>query len=128
MNTVVSTRAGERQRPQCAHDMHEYAIRYDGWSYEYNGYRYEWFDDALAYARLMRSRPQQPDPRGPFRVRGGLGAESETSQRRMASLGIELDQGRFRYGGFCYDRLVDAMDYALLLARRSATSTALGEA
>lgn len=120
MTTIRPGQHGGSGSLRSQHDMHEYNVHYDGCAYEYNGYRYDQLDDALAYARLMRSRPLQPDPRGPYRRCRDLGAESETNRRRMAVLGIELQDGRFCYRGYRYDRLAEAMDYALLEQRRRA--------
>lgn len=120
---MTTTRSGQRSEGGSVdgeYDMREYNVHYDGCTYEYNGYRYDRRDDALAYARLMRSRPQQPDPRGPYHLRRDLGAESETDRRRMAALGIELKDGRFCYHGYRYDRLAEAVDYALLEQRQCA--------
>ena len=120
---MITTRSGQHSESGSLdgqHDMREYNVHYDGCTYEYNGYRYDRLDDALAYARLMRSRPLQYDPRGPYRLRRDLGAESETNRRRMAALGIELKDGRFCYHGYRYDRLAEAVDYALLEQRQRA--------
>lgn len=121
MSITPASQHNGRDGPDGPRDMYEYNIHYDGCAYEYNGYRYDHLRDALAYARLMRSRPQQADPRGPYRLRGDPGAESETSRRRMAELGIELKDGRFCYSDFRYDRLAEAVNYALLEQRRCAT-------
>lgn len=115
---MITTRSGQHSESGSQDDMHEYNVHYDGCTYEYNGYRYDRLDDALAYARLMRSRPLQYDPRGPYRLRRDLGAESETNRRRMDALGIELKDGRFCYRGYRYDRLAEAVDYALLEQRQ----------
>ena len=117
MSTTRSGQHGESDSLDGRHAMHEYNVHYDGCTYEYNGYRYDRLDDALAYARLMRSRPRQDDPRGPYHQRRDLGAESETNQQRMTALGIELKDGRFWYRGYRYDRLAEAVDYALLEQR-----------
>lgn len=117
MGNPRSAKHSETISPDGQHAMHEYNVHYDGCTYEYNGYRYDRLDDALAYARLMRSRPRQDDPRGPYRLRRDLGAESETNKQRMTALGIELKDGRFCYRGYRYDRLAEAVDYALLEQR-----------
>ncbi|HSX61905.1 MAG TPA: hypothetical protein VLF18_17080 [Tahibacter sp.] len=122
MRTVESDKHSEPGSLDSQRAMHEYNVRYDGCSYEYNGYRYDRLDDALAYARLMRARPQQPDPRGPYRQSRDLGAESETNKQHMTALGIELTNGRFCYRGYRYDRLAEAMDYALLEQRGRETA------
>ncbi|WP_257385143.1 hypothetical protein [Tahibacter caeni] len=122
MSTTSSSRHALNGSPDDQRDMREYQVHYDGCAYEYNGYRYDCLGDALAYARLMRSRPQQHDPRGPYRRCRDVGAESETSKQHMASLGIELEDGRFCYRGFRYDRLAEAVDYALLEQRRHDTA------
>lgn len=122
MGPPQSGKRSGSSNPETRHEMHEYHVHYDGCRYEYNGYRYDRLDDALAYARLMRSRPRQQDPRGPYRLRRDLGAESEANKQRMTALGIELKDGRFCYRGFRYDRLAEAVDYALLEQRRDETA------
>ncbi|MBN8738223.1 MAG: hypothetical protein J0H86_01850 [Xanthomonadaceae bacterium] len=118
MSSIASSKPAESPSLERERQMREYKVSYDGCAYEFNGYRYDRLDDALAYARLMRSRPQQLDPHGTHRVRCELGAESETDLRRMASLGILLENGRFCFEEFRYDRLADAVNYATLLQRR----------
>ncbi|UXI66040.1 hypothetical protein [Tahibacter amnicola] len=122
MSTPRPGQHAESDRMDRQREMREYNVHYDGCSYEYNGYHYDCLHDALAYARLMRSRPQQPDPRGPYRPCRDPGVESETDKRHMAALGIELKDGRYCYRGFRYDRLVEAVDYALLEQRRGDTT------
>lgn len=52
---AVPVATSERQRV-----MDELSIRREGSRYEYSGYRYDLLSDAIAYARLVRSRSMQP--------------------------------------------------------------------
>jgi len=98
--------------------MQRYSISYDGSRFIYNGYRYEQFADAVAYARLMRDRPWQSNPRGPLMPREQVEAPTDVERKLMASLGIRMEDGRYRFKNYRYDRLVDAANYAALEQRR----------
>ena len=41
----------ERER-----QLAEFSVRHDGIRYQYNGYRYDRWEDAVAHARLVRAR------------------------------------------------------------------------
>lgn len=98
--------------------MAEYAIGYDGLRYTYNGYRYDRLADAVAYSKLMRSRPSRPDPGGPFTQREKLDVPTDADRELMTSLAIRFEQGTYRFEGFRYGRLADAVNYATLSSRR----------
>lgn len=92
--------------------MHEYAIGFDGLRYDFHGYRYDRLADALAYARLMRTRPASDNPQGSY-VRGEpVVGPSEGDLHAMVTLGIGYEAGSYRYATFKYDRLADAVRYA----------------
>lgn len=92
--------------------MHEYAIGFDGLRYDFHGYRYDRFADALAYARLMRTRPTSENPRGSY-VRGApVVGPSEADLQTMVTLGIGYEAGTYRFATFRYDQLPDAVRYA----------------
>jgi hypothetical protein len=93
--------------------MAEFSISYNGRHYQFDRFRYDSLGDALAYARLQRSRP------------GGEGVEAmpaaqmleapdESERRLMASLAITFEGGVYHLGSFRYDRLADAVNYARL--------------
>lgn len=98
--------------------MAEYAIGYDGLRYAYNGYCYDRLADAIAYSKLMRSRPSSRDPGGPFTQREKLDAPTDADRELMTSLAIRFEEGTYRFEGFRYGRLADAVNYATLSARR----------
>ncbi|HET8747572.1 MAG TPA: hypothetical protein VFM98_18380 [Ramlibacter sp.] len=100
--------------------MADLGIDRDGLDYVYKAYRYEKLADAIAYAQLVRSRGLEaaevfPSPRRskPFVP------PSATDQVLMASLGVRFDGRQFRFGGFRYDRLPDAVNYARQAASAS---------
>lgn len=103
--------------------MAEYAIDYDGLRYAYNGYRYDRLADAVAYAKLMRSRPSRRDPGGPFTQHAKLNVPTDGDRELMTSLAIRFEAGTYRFEGFRYDRLADAVNYATLSARRRDSPT-----
>lgn len=98
--------------------MKEHDISCDGTSYFFSGYRYAKLADALSYARLMRERPELPSRGHAVATSQTSAAPTEASRELMAKLGIDLDAGVFRFGGFRYDRLEDAVAYAKLTSRR----------
>lgn len=100
--------------------MVELGIGRDGLDYVYKAYRYEKLADAIAYAQLVRSRGLEPADVFPSPRRcSPFVPPSATEQALMASLGIQFDGRQFRFGGFCYDRLPDAVNYARRLASAS---------
>jgi hypothetical protein len=109
----VSAAHPERER-----EMVEFSINYDGLRYRYNGYRYDHFADAVRYARLMRSRPSQQDPGGPFTHGQTVAAPTEADRKLMALMAIRFEAGAYRFESFRYDRLEDAVNYAKLAAQR----------
>ena len=98
--------------------MAEYSIGRDGLRYAYNGYRYDRLADAVGYAKLMRSRPSMHDRGGPSVRREGIDVPTDVDRELMASLAIRFEAGAYRFEGFRYDRLADAVNYATLCARR----------
>ena len=98
--------------------MAEYAIGYDGFRYTYNGYRYDRLADAVAYSKLMRSRPSRSDPGGTFTQREKLDEPTDVDRELMTSLAIRFEEGTYRFEGFRYGRLADAVNYATLSSRR----------
>jgi hypothetical protein len=101
-----------------ARQMSDLHIGFDGRHYGYNGYRYDHFTDAVAYARLMHARPTQGDAGGPFRSAQPLVAPTDAERGLMVQLGIAFDDGRYRFEGFRYDGLQDAVNYAHLTVKR----------
>lgn len=103
----------ERER-----QMAEFSVGYDGPRYQYNGYRYDRWQDAVAYASLMRSRPGQVATRGPFPPGKRSAPTTDAEQALMTSLGIRFDDGAYRFERFRYDHLSDAVNYAKLAPQR----------
>lgn len=90
----------------------EPSIAFDGRHYHYDGYRYDHLDDALAYAKLQRSRPgERPAPAAPPRA---LEPPDARDLQTMASLAITFREGMYHLGPYRYDRLADAVSYARL--------------
>jgi hypothetical protein len=99
--------------------MAELRVECDGLRFRYNGYRYDRLADALAYARLMRSRPGTHDTAGTSPPRATEFAPPTADERTlMASLGIAVADGAYRFGDFRYERLSDAVNYAKLIRQR----------
>jgi hypothetical protein len=98
--------------PDRERQMAEFSVGHDGLAYHYNGYRYDKWQDAVAYASLLRDRPWQADAGGSFVPGEKLAPASEAQKALMASLGICFDDGAYRFGDFRYDKLSDAVSYA----------------
>jgi len=103
----------ERER-----QMVDFSIGYDGLHYGYNGYRYDRLADAVAYARLMRSRPMQEEAGGRFGALRAPAPPTDTQRSLMASLVIDFRDGAYRFREFRYDGLMDAVNYAKLTRQR----------
>ena len=94
------------------HEMAELCITFNGRKYDYRGYRYDRFADAVNYARLDRSRA--------FDDRGAHDAAplerspvpSEAELELMRTLDISFADGVFHWREYRYDRLADAVAYA----------------
>ncbi|AKJ31197.1 hypothetical protein AAW51_4506 [Caldimonas brevitalea] len=95
-----------------------HAIHYDGFRYEYPGYRYDIVADAIADSRRGSRRPGKdqdqatvfaPDPR--------RDPPGDAGCVLMASLGIGFEAGRYLFAGSRYDQLVDAVNHARRTAR-----------
>ena len=102
----------ERDSAELEQGMKERLVSFDGVQYVFDGFRYDRLSDAMAYARLMRSRPPEFDSsttRAPPRSYVPL---TEAERTLMGTLGIELVDHTFRFESFRYDRLSDAVAYA----------------
>lgn len=105
--------------------MSEFSIQYDGRRYQWSGYRYDRLADAVAYARLMRSKQAQEGstaslPRGDAAVDLPSQSPSEADRQLMAELSVLFEAGVYVFRGFRYDRLADAASYARRCQRKQA--------
>lgn len=100
-------RQSERER-----QMAEFSVRHDGVRYQYNGYRYDRWEDAVAYARLVRGRLGQVDAGGAFLAGKRPAPITDAEYALMKSLGIRLEDGAYWFESFRYDNLSDAVNYA----------------
>jgi hypothetical protein len=91
--------------------MRDLGIRRDGPDYDYRGYRYEKWSDAVAYARMGRADAAEGDVGPPRRPRPTT-ALTAADHALMAALGIQFDGRAFRFGAYRYDLLADAVQFA----------------
>jgi hypothetical protein len=104
---------GVRNLPGERNDvMAEFCIAYNGRHYLYDRYRYDRLDDAVAYARLLRSNAAAAADRIPMPSAEYVDAPADTDRQRMEQLDISYQDGIYRLGPYRYDRLADAVDYA----------------
>lgn len=99
--------------------MQEFGISFDGRRYLFAGYRYDRLADAVNYAKLMRLRPAT-ELRG-SRSESPRGVEpipSVADLVRMAALDVRYEQGLYHFGGYRYERMQDAENYARLCQAR----------
>jgi hypothetical protein len=109
----ASSASFERER-----QMVDFGIGYNGLNYAYDGYRYDRLADAVAYAQLMRSRPLQEDAGGRFSSVSALASPTDAQRSLMDSLAIDFHDGAYRFKGYRYDGLMDAVNYAKLTRQR----------
>ena len=102
--------------------MSQFSIYFDGRRYRYRGYRYEHLVDALAYARLMRSRHSEEDSDVTPSHDSVVQVPSDSDRRLMQQLSISFEAGVYVFAGFRYDGLIDAVNYARRCQRRDAAS------
>lgn len=96
------------------------SVGFDGRHYQYNGYRYDRLADAVAHVALTRARPSLLDPKGPYSLELSSDPPDAPDRETMASLGIVAQGNAYRWGDFRYDRLEDAIAYAVLMRKRGA--------
>jgi hypothetical protein len=112
---VTATSADNIDLP--SREMSDLAISHVGRFYRFRGYRYERLEDAMAYARLMRARgiPESPQERDSVAnaVAGDEQPPDPAARESMAALGVSYVGGLYCFESFRYDRLADAMRYAL---------------
>ena len=110
MDKPMTEAAAERKRL-----MTEFSIGFDGRRYETCGYRYDRLEDAVDYARLVRTRRrslgQLPAMTSVCEDRPAVGPDA-TELGLMAQLGITWVRGSYEYSGFRYEKLADAVNYA----------------
>ena len=98
--------------PEAQRQMSEYDIGRAGHAYEYKGYRYDRLSDAVAYAALMRSRPDQRETHGTVARHAPAPPETASEIELMRQLGIEIRGSSYCFRGYRYGLLSDAVNYA----------------
>ena len=102
--------------------MAELSITHDGRRYFCAGFRYDRLVDAVNYARQQRSRNGETQMSAQLRPAETRDAAPDKAQERlMASLSITFENGTYHLGGYRYDRLGDAVNYANLRMHRIAS-------
>ena len=89
--------------------MAKLGIVFDGRNFRYRGYRYGRLADAVNYAQLEHPRPSS-DEQAVEQIHEPTEVELELMRRHA----ITFDNGVFRWGGYQYDRLGDALAYSNL--------------
>lgn len=108
---VLTPEGGRLPSAEGERQMAELGVGRDGGDYLYQGYCYEALGDALAYARLARSRPGTDEGPAPSPHKH-VAAPTDAERALISSLGIQFDGRAFRFAGYRYDRLADAVSYA----------------
>lgn len=98
--------------PECAKEMADLSISRRGNHYYYRGHRYERAADAIAYARIVGARPHSVDDETSLAPCDDDPPPSVADQELMRTLAIVFERGAYWYGGFQYDHLIDAVNYA----------------
>lgn len=95
-----------------------HAVRFDGRSYAFSGYRYDRLADAIAHVVLTRARPALLDPPGACFPKAEPVPMSVGQREAMAALGIVAVGSSYCWKTYRYDRLDDAVAYAELMRSR----------
>jgi hypothetical protein len=108
---VFTSEGGRAPTEEEERQMAELGIHREGPDYDYRGYRYEKWSDAVAYACM--ARPDAADDEvGPPRRHRHAASLSDADRASMAALGIQFDGRSFRFGAYRYDLLADAVQSA----------------
>ena len=95
--------------PTAGELMAKLHIVFDGRDFRYDGYRYDRLSDAVNYAE-REPRHASSDERAVEQIREPTAIEQELMRRHA----ITFDNGVFRWRGYRYDRLSDALAYSKL--------------
>ena len=111
---ALEIQLGKLEPPPARTPRKELNITYNGRKYEYRGYQYDRFLDAVNYARLDLSRPRNEGE--PPRVAALTAAQQpgDADEAMMRSLGITYREGAYYWREYRYDRLAEAIAYARL--------------
>lgn len=111
---------GRVASPEERREIAQLGVGSDGPDYTFDGFRYEELDDAVAYARIAQSRPTAGEADRGLRVQRARSAGPTVGERElMATQGVQFDGRVYRYAGFSYDRLADAMNQARWMRDRT---------
>lgn len=104
--------------------MSRYSIGFDGRRYDFEGYHYDRLADAVAYARLERSRDPPSAPLiASMAVRDEPPRKPDAAEEQvMAEFGISFTAGFYEFAGFRYEHLAAAADYARLIEAAHASA------
>lgn len=92
--------------------MVEFGILFDGYRYVLKGFAYEDLVDAINQAKLLRLRPELND-QGQYQLPLGMASKLSVQELEMMDSLLIRRQGRkFVFGGYRYDQLDDAVEYA----------------
>lgn len=90
------------------------SIWFNGRDYLYRGYAYEKFIDAYNYAQLMLLHPSIAPPSSQTARSERVPPPTADDLCLMQTFGVEFAAGRYYYGSYRYDCLVDACAFARL--------------
>ncbi|MCG2586111.1 hypothetical protein [Massilia sp. TS11] len=117
MNTISHPDRMAARAPPAEPDTVEAAaragVRFDGRSYCFREFRYDHLDDALAYARHVRTHPAAGDSDDPGPLLDRSNQPTPGQDASMAALNITYDGRQYRFGPYRYDHFLDAAHYAL---------------
>lgn len=108
---VFTSEGGRPPTQEEERRMDALGIRRDGPDYEYHGYRYQDWSDAVAYACMARP-DGAADEVGPHRPHRKATPLTDADHASMAALGIRFDGRGFRFGPYRYELLADAVRFA----------------
>jgi hypothetical protein len=89
-------------------------ISFDGRYFRYRVFRYDKLSDAMNYAQIDAGRGFRPEPTRPDVDWLPRPTQSDADIALMKQFSVTFQGNRFAYGGYRYDRLSDAVDYARL--------------
>jgi len=117
---AMKHRNGRIASPEERREIAQLGVCSDGPDYTFDGYHYEELDDAVAYARITQFRPTAGEADRGLRLQRARSAGPTVGEREvMATQGVQFDGRVYRYAGFIYDRLADALNQARRMRDRT---------
>lgn len=121
LSNGISLTGGRQIGEDEQHQAAELGVAFDGRYFRYQEYRYDQLSDAVNYAHLDRAKLGYRAK--PLHLPEWLAAPvpTESEQALMLEFAIIFDSKYFHFGSYRYDHFNDALSYAQLMRKPTAS-------